>query len=363
MGNEFGSPQGAMVVEETSSEVNSAGKKRVYENSVGNTSILQQQKRGGAAAIEKKEFLKARDVADISDIVQSIKKLSNCCSKGKESGCLLAICTEEGRSTYQTFEAAGRLIYECRERTRLKTDHERQAFLQDKFRESTVSTIVKPNGQKEFVMCYKVNGSEVCKKGWATAYGFSVKALEKCSKVLKEAPTGKVHSLATKTYKDSHVHEYTYAETAQIFRENIPSEVVDCNMVRACLTPSSEVQSDCIYWMDEYFSTYGDCIPNSEDEIKLAMMRNREVYDKYCRDQINMVPPKPRVDYSLFNSIWKALFSQCKSRPWCGIPGKCVTCCEIDKLRRTTEDGLVRTKLKHAHQLHKGGLIGLERKA
>jgi len=123
------------------------------------------------------------------------------------------------------------------------------------------------------------------------------------------------------------------------------------------------VQSECIYWMDQYFSTYGDCIPNSENEIKLAMMRNKDVYEKYCSDQRNMIPPKPRVDYSLFISFWKSLFPQCKSRPWCGIPGKCETCCEIDKLRRTTEDKLVQIKLQHAHHLHKGGLIELERGA
>ncbi len=309
MGNALGSPNGALIADESSGEVKASGKKRVYENSVGNTNKLQQQKRNGTAAVEKKEFSKARKVENVHDILKSLLHLSNCCSRGKESGCLIGISAGEGNSTLQTYEAAVALVLECREKTRLKTEHERQAFLQDQFSQSIAATNIKANGKREFAMCYKVNGSEVCKKGWATAYGFSVKALEKCSKTLKEAPTGKVHSLATKTYKDSHIHDYTYAETAQMFRENIPGEVVDCNMVRACLTPSSEVQSECIYWMDQYFSTYGDCIPNSENEIKLAMMRNKDVYEKYCSDQRNMIPPKPRVDYSLFNSFLEITFS------------------------------------------------------
>ena len=40
---------------------------------------------------------------------------------------------------------------------------------------------------------------------------------------------------------------------------------------------------------------------------------------------------------SKFYEMWANLFPKCKRSPWCDIPGKCDTCYEIDKLRRTEE--------------------------
>lgn len=331
-----------------------------YSNSVGNSSKLQQQKKGGAAAIEKVELLKDRCVDSPASILAVLSNLSNCCSGGGINGCLLNI--HVGADGVVDYNAAIAMVRQYRNRMLLKTDHEKQSFVQDRFRESILNEKVKTDGTTEYEMCYKINDRIVCKKGFSKAFGFTVKALEKCSKILKGAPTGKVYSLATKTYTDAHIHDYTYAETAQMFRDNIPGEVVDCNMVRACLTPSSEVQADCVYWLDQYFNTYGDCIPNSENEIKLAIIRKKEIYTKYAKNQSDMDPPKRSVSYPQFHSLWQSLFPNCQSRPWCGIPGKCETCCDIDKLRRTSEDSLVQKMCQQAHHLHKGGLIELQRK-
>ena len=42
-------------------------------------------------------------------------------------------------------------------------------------------------------------------------------------------------------------------------------------------------------------------------------------------------------------------------RPWCCIPGKCSTCGDIDRLRRSTADRKVHKYLREAHLLHRGG--------
>jgi len=334
-------------------------KVRVYSNSKGNSSKLSQQLKIGAT-IEKKEQNKKRDILSQKSLMTVITGLSKCCSRGDKVGCLLAVHADGDQHDYN---AAMAMVTECRERIRLKTNHETQEFIQELFRSSISAERVKADGAIEYEMCYVLNKKQVCKKAIAAAYGFPVKRLEKCSAVLKVAPTGKVYSLDIKSYTHAHIPDYNYAETEKIFRENFPGELIDHNLIRACLTPSSEVQSDCVYWLRQYFDTYGDYIPNGDDEIRLADIRSKEVHAKYVANQLAYNPPRKYVDYSRFNNLWKTVFPNCSRRPWCGIPGKCSTCCDIDKLRRSSEDELVHKKLAEAHHLHRAGMHELQRDA
>jgi hypothetical protein len=56
------------------------------------------------------------------------------------------------------------------------------------------------------------------------------------------------------------------------------------------------------------------------------------------------------------------LFPTCIKRPWVDIPGKCDTCYEIDRLRKSSEDSAVQLKCKEAHIMHRNGMFMLERK-
>lgn len=129
-------------------------------------------------------------------------------------------------------------------------------------------------------------------------------------------------------------------------------------MIVACQTPLAETQQNCILWLERYFETYGDQAPN-RDETHLLIMEKGDLFALYEKEL--KATNRPTVNYSRFIALWNTAFPTCINRPWCDIPGKCDTCYEIDRQRRTTEDAAVQTQLKHAHQLHRGGMFMLER--
>ena len=131
-------------------------------------------------------------------------------------------------------------------------------------------------------------------------------------------------------------------------------------MVTAALCPSAEDQQFCVVFLEDYFEKFGDKAPNRE-ETHLLIMQKSDVYEQYTRVFKNSVPPRPVVSYSRFIAIWSTIFPRCINRPWCDIPGKCVTCYEIDTQRRTADCALVLEHLKMAHHLHRGGMFMLER--
>jgi hypothetical protein len=127
-------------------------------------------------------------------------------------------------------------------------------------------------------------------------------------------------------------------------------------MIRAAMVPSAAVKIDCTLWLESYFDRFGDQMPN-KDEVKLLIMQKTNLFDKYVHDLTSEIMPRATVSRTMFYRLWSALFPKCVSRPWCDVPGKCDTCYEIDRLRRTSEDPAVQDKLKEAHQLHRGGLF------
>ena len=133
-------------------------------------------------------------------------------------------------------------------------------------------------------------------------------------------------------------------------------------MCRAALTPLPERQSLCVAWLRRHFNTFGNMDPNGI-EIKLQVMRAKEVYEQYVKEFKQFASHAGVVDYSLFMKLWHTVFPHCRSRPWCCIPGKCDTCCFIDIAERDTEDTVTHEYLQQAHLLHRGGLFGLERAA
>jgi len=133
-------------------------------------------------------------------------------------------------------------------------------------------------------------------------------------------------------------------------------------MVEAAITPFSEHYQDCILWLNWFFKTFGDKMPNF-DEIRLSLMGKTEVYEHYKKDSISDRGEHYQlVSYSMFVSLWNICFPHCVIRPFCDIPGKCDICFEIDKMRQATDTTIVQEHLRQAHLLHRGGMFMLERK-
>jgi len=83
------------------------------------------------------------------------------------------------------------------------------------------------NGKKLFVMEYKLQGIvKVCRKTFASAFGFSIKKLERCSAALKQSPTLRVHKIEIKKFKDEHIHNYSYKETETLMKDNLNSDFI-----------------------------------------------------------------------------------------------------------------------------------------
>lgn len=139
-------------------------------------------------------------------------------------------------------------------------------------------------------------------------------------------------------------------------------DFLDDSMVRSSLTPTTSPTFEAVVWMEDFFKTYGDAVPNA-DEIRLPIMTKKDVFDKYEHHFKSIVPPLPTVDYSRFINLWNAQFPNARKRPWCEIPGKCDTCYRIDKLRKTADDSITLKKLQDAHLMHRGGMFMKQRKA
>lgn len=135
----------------------------------------------------------------------------------------------------------------------------------------------------------------------------------------------------------------------------------DKEMLRASISPAKSPESEAIVWMEGFFDTYGDVVPNADETI-IPVMAKKDVWNKYMEEFNGYRPPLPTVGYSRFINLWNALFPNVRKRPWCSIPGKCDTCWRIDKARKSAEDSYVLKALQAAHLLHRGGMFMLQRK-
>ena len=85
------------------------------------------------------------------------------------------------------------------------------------------------------------------------------------------------------------------------------------------MTPRSDVQSDCVVWLESYFKNYGDFAPN-KNEVRLLIMQQKDVFDKYTHD-FTFPIERAVVSQNKFYELWDKLFPRCVSRPWCDVPG------------------------------------------
>ena len=157
--------------------------------------------------------------------VEKINSLNNCCSSGGNLGCWnMHFVGNDGRVK---FDDAVLLFNECQELTRNKNRFELDSFVQEKFRESIVSEKIQEDGTIQFNMAYYIRQNmKVCKKAYAMAFGITVYHLERCSAALKESTSRRVNAITVREYSDSHIHSYNYLETENLFKANLPEDIV-----------------------------------------------------------------------------------------------------------------------------------------
>lgn len=134
----------------------------------------------------------------------------------------------------------------------------------------------------------------------------------------------------------------------------------DESLVRAALTPTSELQQLASIYVHNHYKDFADQSPNSRIE-KLSIATKKILWDGYVLESVSY--GEEYLDYSMFNQLWNALNPYCVVRGFQPIIGKCDTCAEIESLKTNCKDKAVLEAAKQCHHLHKGGMITPERLA
>ena len=127
--------------------------------------------------------------------------------------------------------------------------------------------------------------------------------------------------------------------------------VLTTDMVAMLHIPNSPASFSCFAWMDSYFKTVGDCIPNSDGELHLEPITIKEVWTEYSTDFTDL--GERLLDVREFGSMWLHCFPYVKIREFKAVTGKCLTCAELTHARRTFKDKASRGTVTYMHALHR----------
>lgn len=339
--------------------------KRLQANTLGNRSIPSQAQRRISRA---KESLLDRsnalsDVYTQEDLFGILQQSTDCCDKSEVyGGCIrkafsLGPIVADGTVDFDLFGALNFIRDARAQRGKLKGDRF-DSFVQEKVRDVISGEKVQTNGELRFEKNWKFCGRELCRQSYGLIFDISKHKLDACCAELKKSDTRQVTSISMSKWKDDHLHDYSFAQTEAIIKENLNSGIVEEAWCSAALTPTAIAQQFASVWLQRYFVKFGDRAPNRL-ETDLLIMAKRNVYDQYCREMTKL--NQKCISKSVFITLWNSVFPRYINRPWCDIPGKCQTCFEIDWLRRTCQDDATLEQLKRAHHMHRGGLFMLER--
>ena len=360
-------------------------KRKLSSSSTGNHYKFNQQKPKKPKELSA-EVTAREDYQDIK-IINQLDGLSHCCPSGGDWGCCLKHFLLE-TTNIPDYERAVQYVRDNRIVSKEGSSHDtRDPMIISTFKNSISKETIR--GQERiFEMDYRIpspenlfgrdNTVKCCKKALWVVYGISEHEWKKTSSLFKECPRGQnVTTLHHKFYKDTTLHEYTHAEAAKVFEDNLGytggsfscydyvhnridlhmyTLLLDLSMVRNSLVPFAETQRLAVEWLKNYFDVYGDDSPNSAD-ILVQIMLKGDLYQHYLKD----MKGQPVVAETRFGELWNVLFPHCQRRSYCDQPGKCAVCYEIDKQRRATTDRNHAKMLKDAHLLHRGGMFMQER--
>jgi len=104
------------------------------------------------------------------------------------------------------------------------------SYIQGKFRNVITGEKQLSNGETEFTCSWTHEGKELCRKSFAFLFKIPRNKLDQCSRVFKAVGSKYITSISHDEWKDDHVHDFTFAETEQIIKENIGGMVIVGNI-------------------------------------------------------------------------------------------------------------------------------------
>lgn len=222
------------------SKTNTVGHKRkrpaVIKTSKGNKHI---QKRQSRLLLRRKKLeVRINRLETLSDMdaLGILTRQRNCCTFGKDLGCILRqFQDDESRIRIQD---AVHFVKKCRRMTATKSPLEVDEFMYDHYVRGVIpSEHMKgsdPEKIKRLNRSFTLQGGmSSCTKCFLEAYGLSKKRLDKMAILFKEnydtnhvgLKDAVLLQMNHKTFGDDHIHEFNYAQTEEIFRQNLGTEI------------------------------------------------------------------------------------------------------------------------------------------
>jgi hypothetical protein len=202
--------------------------KRTQKNTLGNKNILLQ-----AARREKRQKIVEQnplsDIYNDEELFEILQKTTNCCSKSSRYGGCIRKAFSADLPKALSFIKSARL-----EKGKLQAD-QLDKFIQEKVRKSISGRKVNNKGDLQFEYNWSHNGIELCRDSFSTIFDTTKHVLNACSTAFKLTETNRVSSIQHKEWNDSHVHNFTYAETENIMKTNLGVDVVGKLLTRYLL--------------------------------------------------------------------------------------------------------------------------------
>jgi hypothetical protein len=187
-------------------------------------------------------------------------------------------------------------------------------------------------------------------------HGCSAYKIDQVAQVLKQDYNAMV--LYHRPFCHSTIFDQTLNDLENIFESYVDD--ADTSMAVSALTPSAPVQHEAVVWMNNYFHNYGDTVPNRTDEIHLSLPDKKSLWYLYKEHQ--EFNDSEYISLEKFYELWQTLYPRYTLREFIDIPGKCITCYEIDSIRKNNRSN--ENILKAAKKLfvmHRGGYFQRER--
>jgi hypothetical protein len=99
-------------------------------------------------------------------------------------------------------------------------------FIQEKMRKVIIGEKINGAGELEFINCWKHEDKELCRKSYAFLFKIPRNRFDQCSRVFKATGKKFITSISHEKWEDDHVHNFTFAETEEMVKENIGGMVI-----------------------------------------------------------------------------------------------------------------------------------------
>ena len=119
------------------------------------------------------------------------------------------------------------------------------------------------------------------------------------------------------------------------------------------LIPNSVSALDAYDWMHEYFNSFGEHVPNS-DQIHLEYTPVKSIWEEYLEDSFGA----ETVSYSYFVRLWHKCFPHVRIREYKQCCGKCDLCFKLSEARRGTKNRNKKSYYTLMHSLHRSMYMG-----